>query len=84
MWRVSKAVFAAGPGIDPAFLPHVFEQFRQADASSTRAHDGLRLGLAIARHIIEEHGGTIAATNAADGGASFTIRLPAESAALSG
>jgi signal transduction histidine kinase len=81
---ITIAVEDDGPGIDPAFLPHVFEQFRQADASSTRAHDGLGLGLAIARHIIEEHGGTIAATNTADGGASFTIRLPAQSAALSG
>jgi signal transduction histidine kinase len=80
---VTIAVEDDGPGIDPAFLPHVFEQFRQADASSTRAHDGLGLGLAIARHIIEEHGGTIAAANTADGGASFTIQLPVQSAAVS-
>jgi len=66
-----------GPGIDPGFLPHVFEQFRQADASPTREHGGLGLGLAIARHIVEQHGGTIAAANREGGGAVLTVRLPA-------
>jgi CheY-like chemotaxis protein len=66
-----------GKGIDPAFLPHVFDRFQQADSSSSRTHSGLGLGLAIARHLAELHGGTIAA--ASDGlgrGASFTLTLP--------
>lgn len=79
---VHIAVEDDGPGIAPEFLPHVFDQFRQADASSTRRHDGLGLGLAIARHIVEQHGGSIAASNRTDGGASFVIRLPARSAVV--
>jgi PAS domain S-box-containing protein len=66
-----------GPGIDPAFLPHVFERFRQADASLARAHSGLGLGLAIVRHLAEIHGGS--ATAESDGlgkGATFTVELP--------
>ena len=67
-----------GQGIDLSFLPHVFERFRQQDASSTRAVFGLGLGLSIAKHLIELHGGTIAAHSAGDGqGAMFTVRLPA-------
>jgi signal transduction histidine kinase len=66
-----------GPGIDPAFLPHVFEPFRQADASPRRAHDGLGLGLAIAKHLVELHGGTMAAANGPRGGALLTVILPA-------
>jgi signal transduction histidine kinase/ActR/RegA family two-component response regulator len=68
-----------GPGINPEFLPHVFERFRQADSSTTRTHKGLGLGLAIVRSLVEMHGGTIAAANAgAPGstGAVFTIHLP--------
>lgn len=67
-----------GPGIRPAFLPFVFERFRQADSSSTRPHGGLGLGLAIVRHLVELHGGTVEAANRADGasGAVFTVRLP--------
>jgi signal transduction histidine kinase len=66
-----------GPGIDPAFLPHVFDPFRQADSSMTRPHGGLGLGLAIVRHLVELHGGTVTAANAgARGGALFTLRLP--------
>jgi CheY-like chemotaxis protein/anti-sigma regulatory factor (Ser/Thr protein kinase) len=66
-----------GPGIPRAFLPHVFERFRQADGSSTRAHGGLGLGLAIVRHLVEAHGGTVRAENAAEGtGSVFTVRLP--------
>jgi CheY-like chemotaxis protein/anti-sigma regulatory factor (Ser/Thr protein kinase) len=66
-----------GPGIDPAFLPHVFERFRQGDASSTRPHGGLGLGLAIVRHLVELHGGTVEAANRLDGtGAIFRLTLP--------
>jgi PAS domain S-box-containing protein len=65
-----------GPGIAPEFLPHVFEQFRQADSSPTRQHGGLGLGLAIARDIVTLHHGTIEASNRTDGGAMFVIRLP--------
>jgi PAS domain S-box-containing protein len=72
-----------GPGIDPAFLPHVFERFRQADGSTTRMHGGLGLGLAIVRHLVELHGGTIAVENREDDqGAIFTIRLPLPSGEL--
>ena len=66
-----------GPGIPRAFLPHVFERFRQADGSSTRTHGGLGLGLAIVRHLVEAHGGTVRAANATEGtGSVFTVRLP--------
>lgn len=72
-----------GPGIDPEFLPHVFERFRQADGSMTRMHGGLGLGLAIVRHLVELHGGTIAVENGEDGaGAIFTLRLPLPSGEL--
>ena len=66
-----------GPGIDPAFLPAIFEAFRQVDGSTTRAHGGLGLGLSIVKHIVEAHGGTVAAESAGAGrGATFRIRLP--------
>jgi PAS domain S-box-containing protein len=66
-----------GPGIDPRFLPYVFERFRQADASSTRSHAGLGLGLAIVRHLVELHGGTVSARNRSpEPGACFEVRLP--------
>ena len=72
-----------GPGIDPKFLPHVFERFRQGDGSITRTHGGLGLGLAIVRHLVELHGGTIAVENRTDDpGATFTIRLPLPSGEL--
>ena len=62
----------------PTFLPHVFERFRQADASTTRAHGGLGLGLAIVRHLVELHGGSVPAANRADrSGAEFRIVPPA-------
>lgn len=67
-----------GPGIAPEFLQHVFDRFRQADGSYTRAYGGLGLGLAIARHLIELHGGTIEVFSDGVGrGATFVIRLPA-------
>jgi PAS domain S-box-containing protein len=67
-----------GQGISKAFLPHVFERFRQQDASSTRAVFGLGLGLSIAKHLVELHGGTISAESPGDGqGATFIVRIPA-------
>ncbi|MDI3289436.1 response regulator [Polyangium sp. 15x6] len=71
------AVTDTGIGIDPGFLPYVFEQFRQADASTTREHGGLGLGLSIVHHLVELHGGTVEAQSAGkDQGASFTVKLP--------
>ena len=67
----------SGPGIPPEFLPRMFERFTQADGSSTRTHGGLGLGLAIVRHLIELHGGTVEATNRKDSGAIVTAKLPA-------
>jgi hypothetical protein len=66
-----------GQGIPADFLPFVFERFRQADSSSTRGNWGLGLGLSIARHLVELHGGAIEATSAGPGeGATFVVRLP--------
>ena len=66
-----------GPGIASAFLPHVFDRFRQADTSITRRHGGLGLGLAVVRYLVEAHGGTVFAESAGEGsGATFTVRLP--------
>ncbi|MCU0548246.1 MAG: ATP-binding protein [Leptolyngbya sp. Prado105] len=66
-----------GVGIDAEFLPQVFDRFRQADSTTTRSHNGLGLGLAIVRHLVEIHGGTIAASSPGIGlGATFIVRLP--------
>ena len=66
-----------GRGISPEFLPHVFDRFRQADSTSTRAHGGLGIGLAIVRHIIELHGGSVQAQSPGEGlGASFVVDVP--------
>jgi signal transduction histidine kinase len=80
--RVSVEVADGGAGIDPAFLPRVFERFHQADASTTRAHGGLGLGLAIARYLVENHGGEIRAMSEGVGrGATFAFWLPLTPAA---
>jgi two-component system, chemotaxis family, CheB/CheR fusion protein len=66
-----------GAGIEPSFLPDVFNRFSQEDSSNTRMHSGLGLGLAIVRHLVEEHGGTVQAASAGAGkGAVFTVTLP--------
>ncbi|MGQ0763959.1 MAG: PAS domain S-box protein [Acidobacteriota bacterium] len=66
-----------GIGISADFLPHVFERFRQAESTATRSHRGMGLGLAIVRHLIELHGGTVtAASNGENRGSTFTIQLP--------
>jgi signal transduction histidine kinase len=79
-WAVVR-VSDTGPGIQPAFLPHVFEPFQQADSSSRRQHGGLGLGLAIARQIVELHGGAMTAENNAIGpGARFTFTFPIQPA----
>jgi PAS domain S-box-containing protein len=71
------AVSDSGVGIKRDFLPHVFERFSQADGSSTRAHGGLGLGLAIVRHLVEIHGGTVRAESAGEGlGATFMVSIP--------
>jgi PAS domain S-box-containing protein len=67
----------SGRGISPDFLPRLFERFRQADSSTTRAHAGLGLGLAIVHHFVELHGGRVTAASAGeDQGATFTVDLP--------
>jgi len=72
-----------GKGIAPAFLPFVFETFRQADGTITRTFGGLGLGLAIVRQIVELHGGTVLAESAGEGlGATFSVRLPLRATAL--
>ena len=75
--HVEITVSDTGQGIDPAFLPHVFDQFRQEAGGTHRAHGGLGLGLAIVRHIVEAHGGTVHAQSPGLGqGAAFTVKLP--------
>src|SRR5689334_9286720 len=74
---VEVSVSDTGSGISKEFLPYVFDRFRQADSTTTRQHGGLGLGLAIARHLIEIHGGTISGKSRGEGrGSTFTIRLP--------
>jgi len=74
---VEISVVDSGIGIDPDFLPHVFDRFRQADGSTTRRHGGLGLGLAIVKHLVEMHGGSIEAKNPGEAqGSTFTVSLP--------
>jgi signal transduction histidine kinase/ActR/RegA family two-component response regulator len=73
--HVEIVVEDTGPGISPEFLPYIFDRFRQADASASRRHGGLGLGLAIVRSLTELHGGTVVAANGV-GGAVFTVTLP--------
>jgi signal transduction histidine kinase/ActR/RegA family two-component response regulator len=76
--HVEIAVADSGAGIAPEFLPHVFEAFRQGDAGTRRRYGGLGLGLAIVRHLVELHGGTVTAESGGEGrGATFTVTLPA-------
>ncbi|PYM17670.1 MAG: histidine kinase [Candidatus Rokuibacteriota bacterium] len=71
------AVRDTGQGIAPEFLPRLFDRFTQADSTTTRAHGGLGLGLAIVRHLVEMHGGTVRAESRGEGqGATFTVTLP--------
>jgi signal transduction histidine kinase/CheY-like chemotaxis protein len=70
----------SGPGIDPHFLPHVFDRFTQADSSATRTAGGLGVGLALVRELVEMHGGHIEAANRPDSGAVFTLTFPLQPA----
>jgi PAS domain S-box-containing protein len=75
--EVVLSVADTGVGIAPEVLAHVFDRFRQADSTITRRHGGLGLGLAIVRHLVELHGGTVAAESPGEGrGSTFTVRLP--------
>jgi len=81
--KVEIEIADTGEGISEAFLPFVFDRFRQADSTSTRRHGGLGLGLAIARHLIEIHGGHIeAASGGENQGAAFIVRLPVVSSVV--
>jgi signal transduction histidine kinase len=74
---VAVRVQDTGSGIDPAFLPHVFDRFRQESASVTRAHAGLGIGLSLVRHLAELHGGTVSAESLGKGmGSTFIVRFP--------
>jgi CheY-like chemotaxis protein/two-component sensor histidine kinase len=75
--HIELSVSDTGQGIDPSFLPHLFQRFRQADASTTRSYGGLGIGLAIVKEIVELHGGTVRAKSAGEGkGAAFIVTLP--------
>ncbi|MDX2214992.1 MAG: PAS domain-containing protein [Oculatellaceae cyanobacterium bins.114] len=77
---VQIQVIDTGVGISPDFLPYIFERFRQADMSITKIHGGLGLGLAIVRHLVEMHGGTVFADSEGIGkGTTFTVQLPLRS-----
>ncbi len=81
--QVEIAVSDTGEGITAELLPYIFERFKQSDSSSTRAHGGLGIGLTLARHLVDLHGGTIEAASAGPGsGATFRVRLPIASVRL--
>ena len=83
--HATLTVSDSGEGIKPEFLPHIFEPFRQQDASTTRVHGGAGLGLTIARHLVALHGGSIGAESPGVGcGATFTVNLPLASGATIG
>ena len=82
--HVEFVVSDTGRGIEPKVLPYVFDRFRQADSSTTREHGGLGLGLAIVRHLVELHGGTVLARSEGEGkGAEFIVQLPISAAVQS-
>ncbi len=82
--ELTVCVSDSGKGIDKQFLPHVFDRFRQEDDAATRRHSGLGLGLALVRHIVAAHGGSVGASSEGEGrGASFTITLPGDNARVS-
>ena len=75
--HVELRVSDSGEGLSSDLLPHVFERFRQGEGGTTRRYGGLGLGLAIVKHVVELHGGSIAAESAGAGrGATFTVRIP--------
>jgi signal transduction histidine kinase/CheY-like chemotaxis protein len=75
--HIEIVVSDTGRGIDPELLPFIFDRFRQADSSTTRTHGGLGLGLALVKHLVELHGGTVVAQSGGDGkGATFIVNLP--------
>jgi len=78
--QIEISVSDTGIGIDPEFLPYIFDRFRQADSTSTRRYGGLGLGLAIVRHVVEMHGGSVSGSSPGKGrGSTFTIIFPAAS-----
>jgi PAS domain S-box-containing protein len=81
--KIEISVTDNGIGIDSQFMPYVFERFRQADSTSTRRYGGLGLGLAVVRHVVELHGGTVSASSAGPGrGATFTLTIPLATVSL--
>jgi signal transduction histidine kinase len=79
--RVKLSVHDTGRGIDPEFLPHVWERFRQADSTTTRQFGGLGLGLSVVKHLVELHGGSVGVTSEGVGrGATFTVEFPVQPA----
>jgi PAS domain S-box-containing protein len=73
---IELSVSDTGTGIRPEFLPHVFDRFSQQDGGKTRQHGGMGLGLAIVRHLVDMHGGTVSVSSVEGMGATFTVRLP--------
>jgi PAS domain S-box-containing protein len=83
--QAEVSVTDTGRGIDPEFLPHVFERFKQANGTTTRTQGGLGLGLAIVKHLVELHGGTVSVASAGENqGSFFRVRLPLSAVQLQG